>query len=287
MKQLFGLAMGALVATACAEGETIDPESLRGQETGGSESAGSAVVDESGGSITPGSGGSDLTGSGGSGGAGVVTGGQAGGAGTMQSSSGGGGHGGSADGAGSGGSPGAGGSSVGSCTSTSDAGSGVAGFSVLYGASNKGMTSPYIQAVIQAKNGTASSVNVSDLKVRYYMTDEVKQSPMLTINWGHISTSGADAMLGVTPMFAALPLAGCHADSYIEFSLSSGSHPSLAAGESAVFSWQMNGPDQAHDVYTQSNDYSFDSTKNVGDAMAVWDHIVLLRNGEVVWGTPP
>ncbi len=55
-------------------------------------------------------------------------------------------------------------------------------------------------------------------------------------------------------------------------------------GEAAVFAWQMQGPDPAKDVYTQTGDYSFDLSKAV---LTSWDHVVLLQNGAVAWGTPP
>jgi endoglucanase len=71
---------------------------------------------------------------------------------------------------------------------------------------------------------------------------------------------------------------------YIEFGLSSTGHPTLAPGDSADFSFRMNGPNQATDIYTQSNDYSFDSSKT---ALSTWNHVVLVQNGTVVWGTPP
>jgi hypothetical protein len=85
--------------------------------------------------------------------------------------------------------------------------------------------------------------------------------------------------------FAFLPLvpATLGADTYIEFRFSSG-HSLLAPGESAVFSWQMQGPDPSKDVYTQTDDYSFDPSKT---ALATWNHVVLLENGSIVWGIAP
>src|SRR5438445_686754 len=75
-----------------------------------------------------------------------------------------------------------------------------------------------------------------------------------------------------------------NADTYVEFSLSSAGHSNLAPNESADFSWQMQGPNPAQNKYTQTNDYSWDATKT---SLQPWDHVVLLRNGTVVWGTPP
>jgi hypothetical protein len=105
----------------------------------------------------------------------------------------------------------------------------------------------------------------------------------MTINWSHISTSGADAPASVTYAFGAVTPAVTGADTYIEFGFTSG-HTQLALGEAVWFSWQVQGPDPAKDVYNQTNDYSFDASKTT---MTPWTHVVLLQNGSVVWGTPP
>ena len=46
----------------------------------------------------------------------------------------------------------------------------------------------------------------------------------------------------------------------------------------------MQGPNPATDVYTQTNDYSFDGGRT---ALSAWPNIVLFQNGNVAWGTPP
>jgi hypothetical protein len=89
--------------------------------------------------------------------------------------------------------------------------------------------------------------------------------------------------LTVTTTVAPLAPAAVGADTYIEFAFSSG-HSALGHGESAVFSWQMQGPDPAKDVYTQTNDYSFDASKTTLNA---WDHVVLVQNGKIVSGKAP
>jgi hypothetical protein len=157
------------------------------------------------------------------------------------------------------------------------------GFSVLYGVQNSNATSPYIECELHAKNSGTSMVTLSELKVRYYFTDEVKKAPQITINWSHISTSGANQSLSVGATPGTVVPAATGADSYIEFGLSS-SHSMLGPGESADFSWRMNGPNQATDIYTQTNDYSFDASKT---SVTVWDHVVLMQNGSILWGTVP
>ena len=58
----------------------------------------------------------------------------------------------------------------------------------------------------------------------------------------------------------------------------------LVTGDSARFVFQMQGRNPALDVYTQTNDYSFDPSKT---SLTAWPKIVVLQNGNVAWGTPP
>jgi len=157
------------------------------------------------------------------------------------------------------------------------------GLSVLYKVEVPAAISDYLGCQLLVKNSGTGSPAVSTLKVRYYFTDEVHLTPQLKINWSHISTSGPDTDLTVTDILASLVPAAPGADTYIEFGFSSG-HPMLGPGESAVFSWQMQGPDPAKNLYTQTNDYSFDPSKTT---LASWAHVVLLQNGSIVWGMAP
>jgi hypothetical protein len=143
--------------------------------------------------------------------------------------------------------------------------------------------SSYIGSEISINDASTSSVPISSLTLRYYYTDEVHVTPQMTINWSHVSTSGADEDLTVNYTFGTVSPAVMDADSYVEFSFSS-SASVLTPGEAAVFSWQMQGPDPATDIYTQSNDYSFDSTKTT---LTAWNHVVLFESGSVAWGIVP
>jgi hypothetical protein len=143
--------------------------------------------------------------------------------------------------------------------------------------------SAYIGCEISVNDASSTPVQLSDLTVRYYYTDEVHMGPQMTLNWSHVSTSGADEDLTVNYTFGTVSPAVADADSYVEFSFSS-SVSVLTPGEAAVFSWQMQGPDPATDIYTQSNDYSFDSTKTT---LTAWNHVVLFESGSVAWGVVP
>jgi hypothetical protein len=167
-------------------------------------------------------------------------------------------------------------------SSVSD-GSAPTGFSVSYEVGSSAASSAYLGCELSVKNGGTASAAVSSLKARYYFTDEVHLARQMTINWSHVTTSGANADMTVTAAFGAIAPAVPEADSYIEFSFSS-AHAALAPGEAIVFSWQMQGPDPSKDLYTQSNDYSFDASKT---SLTTWNHVVLLDAGTVVWGTVP
>jgi len=270
---------GLLASVSCAAGEEIDISQLHANGTSGSGgdsmtsipgNSGGSDVGNNGGSVGTGQSGSNVpSSSGGNGGSGTPQG---------DASTGSAGHGG-AGGTGSSGAAGSGGSAV---LPVSDAGF-VAGFSVLYKATDNHATTHYVNVELHAKNGGSSPINVGELKVRYYFTDEVKKTPKITIEWSHVTTAGANADLAVSSAVSAVVPAAATADTYIEFGFSGG-HSSLLPGESADFSWHMNGPNEGTDVYTQSNDYSFDAAKT---AVTTWDHVVALRNGIVVWGTPP
>jgi endoglucanase len=276
---------GSFLAAACAEPEELSPSAFHPRfdagstnvtiGTGGSSATSTSVgtTEATGGGpsttattattamATTSGGGSSGTGSGGSGGAGMDA---------STDARGGSGNGGSTG-------PGTGGS-------TGSGGGPVSGFSVLYANMQTAAMSAYIGCELHAKNSAMGSLAVSELKLRYYYTNEVTSAPQLMQNWSHVSTGGAQGALSVTFTVNPLMPPASTADTYLEFSLSSADHPNLAPGESADFSWQMQGPDPSRNKYTQTNDYSWDATKTSAQP---WEHVVLLRNGFVIWGSPP
>jgi hypothetical protein len=157
------------------------------------------------------------------------------------------------------------------------------GLQVLYAVQDSAATSAYMGCELSIVNSGSTPVALSGLEARYYYTDEVHLAPQMTINWSHVSTSGADAPLTVTWTVVPLQPPSTNADTYVAFDFTS-SHSMLAPGESAVFSWQLQGPDPSKDVYTQANDYSFNANMT---ALAPWSHVILAQGGTVVWGSPP
>jgi len=161
------------------------------------------------------------------------------------------------------------------------------GLTVLYSVGDASSTSAYIGCTLSVSNGGSTPVVVSSLEVRYYYTAEdtagAKPTPQMTIQWSHVSTSSADQPLSVTSAFNALSPSAPTADAYVAFDFSS-SHSTLAPGEAAVFSWQMQGPNPATDVYDQTKDYSFSPSMS---ALTPWAHVTLYQSGALAWGSPP
>jgi mannan endo-1,4-beta-mannosidase len=176
---------------------------------------------------------------------------------------------------------------TGAGASDADAGPPATGLSVLYQVGPSSATSAYIGSELSVTNSGSTSVALSSLEARYYRIGEdtggVAVTPQMTIQWSHVSTSGADTDLTVTYAFNPLSPSATGADTYIAFDFSS-SHSSLAPGEAAVFSWQVQGPDPAHDIYNQTSDYSFNASMT---SLAAWTHVTLYQSGSLAWGAPP
>jgi endoglucanase len=156
------------------------------------------------------------------------------------------------------------------------------GVTVQYRVVTADAMTPYIQCELYVKNAGPNTFAVSDLKVRYYFTDDVRMPTTFSLNFSHIATSGANQDLSVTETSMAMVPTAPTADTYLEFSFSS-SHSTLAAGETLDFSWRYN-PTNQNFSFNQTNDYTFDATKtNPTD----WSHVVAFQNGTVIWGAVP
>lgn len=179
-----------------------------------------------------------------------------------------------------GGTAASGGSTTGGFTGSGGSVSGN-GISVQYKAVTVTPAGQYIQCELYVVNAGPHVYNVSDLRVRYYYTSEIK-SPEWSLNWSHITTSGSNQLVTVTESIQRLIPAAPGADTYLEFSFDSPAQPTLGTGEGIGFGWRLNANPVSPLV--QSNDYSFDPSKT---EQADWSHVVLLHGGTVIWGTTP
>ena len=288
------LGFGLLLPVACAQGvqdtsDNVDPSGGTGGGTVGSsagKSSGGAGKANGGAGQGNGTAGSAMGGGGAKGAAGAGTGGALGGASSGgaggKANAGAGGATGGTSGSASTAGGGAGGSMAGAANGTAGSSS-VAGFSVQYKNLNGSATDAYISCEILAKNSGPNSLQVSELKVRYYFTDEPKKTNTFQNNFQHLNVPGNQADLKVTQTVVGMAPTKPTADTYIEFSFSS-SHGTLAPGEALDFAWQMQSANPATDNFTESNDYSFDASKS---ALTDWTHVVLLQGSSPLWGATP
>lgn len=188
------------------------------------------------------------------------------------------GNGGSSGSAGSGGS---GGSSGSGGSGGSDGSPGCpTGLSVTYKADTTTASTTFLGGELQIDNQGDAIVDVSDLRLRYYFTNEVTASVSNTVNWALMGPSN-NRSADVTVQLDLVPLAvpKPKADSYLEFKFQS--DKALSGGYIIIFSWKS-GAQGSGQNFTQTNDYSF-SPSDPTD----YSKLVLFDGDCVVYGTPP
>jgi cellulose 1,4-beta-cellobiosidase len=146
-------------------------------------------------------------------------------------------------------------------------------------------TTAAIGSQIWIVNNGSSPVNLDDLTVRYYLTNEVSATLTNSLNWANVGVVGGSSAgfptgnIGITVVPLSPPVAS--ADTYVEFSFT-GSNM-LPANQYVQFSWRVQ--DFSSQNFTQTGDYSFSAAAT---AETSWQNVVLLYQGQsVVWGVPP
>jgi hypothetical protein len=168
----------------------------------------------------------------------------------------------------------------------SDAGP-IAGFSVLYAnGATMATNSSVIKCVLSIVNNSGQSVPLTELTLRYYYTNEITNTTKIDTNYAHASggQTYADLTNLISKQSVVLTPAKTNANAYVEIGFMAGS-PNIVSGDVPTeVDWQIHQTDY-NQLYTQSNDYSFDASKTSAQA---WDHVALYRNGTtLLWGVPP
>ncbi|HEX2672730.1 MAG TPA: cellulose binding domain-containing protein [Polyangiaceae bacterium] len=243
------------------------------QEGGkGGTSSGGAAGKTSGGSAT-GGGGAGTSGSGGKGGS--TSGGTSSGGGGSTS-------GGVSGGGSGGGGTSSGGGGGGSCMPL-NAGN-LAGISARY--EKEGNDDYALAGKLIIANTGPNTLNLADLKLRYYFTNEVTAALQKTINWCYYRPNGGGAQEDRTGKvsFDVVPMA-CKptgADTYLEFKFTADAGL-LEPGKQIYFSWAVH--NSASQKFTKTNDYSYDASATEGND---FNKVVVLQNsGSKIWGTEP
>ncbi|RKP51730.1 xyloglucanase [Cohnella endophytica] len=124
-------------------------------------------------------------------------------------------------------------------------------------------------------NTGTSAITLSNVKLRYYYTIDGVQAQSFWCDWSTVgSTNVTGSFIGMTT-----PKTG--ADYYLEIGFTSGAG-SLAAGQSIEIQTRSSKSDWTN--YTQTGDYSFDSTDT---SYVDWTKAPAYLSGSLAWGVEP
>lgn len=149
------------------------------------------------------------------------------------------------------------------------------GLKVQFYNGNKSLTLNGIQGSLKLVNTGTTTVNLANVKVRYYYTIDSEKAQTFWCDWSTIGSGN------VTGSFVKLPAAKATADYYMEagFTAAAGS---LAPGSSCEVQIRFSKNDWSD--YSQSNDYSFNAA---GSSFADWNKMTCFISGSLKWGIEP
>jgi endoglucanase len=147
---------------------------------------------------------------------------------------------------------------------------------VQYKVGNANATDNMISATFNIKNTGTAPVNVSGLKLRYYLTKEGSAGLNFYCDYAQLGSSS------VNGSFVTITPAKTGADTYLEISFSSTAGTIAAGGQSGDIQVRVAKTDWTN--FNEADDYSFDGTKT---AFVDWSKVTLYQGGSLVWGTEP
>ncbi|WP_029503319.1 glycoside hydrolase family 48 protein [Lachnoclostridium phytofermentans] len=124
-------------------------------------------------------------------------------------------------------------------------------------------------------NTGSNSINLSDVKIRYYYTIDGEKSQNFWCDWSSIGSGN------VTGTFVKMATPKTGADYYLEIGFTSGAG-SLQAGQGIEVQGRFSKTDWSN--YTQTGDFSFNSS---GNSYADWNKSPAYVSGKLTWGMEP
>jgi len=146
--------------------------------------------------------------------------------------------------------------------------SGTVDITLEYANDNCEIKTNAIKPKVRINNIGNSEINLSNVKFRYWYTNETQQPQVGTIYWTNVNTSTISTLYGRESE-----------SDYMEFSFSEGVIP---VGGKVEINPGINASNWS--MYNQGNDFSF---KNTGSTYVENFNITAYINGTLVWGTPP
>lgn len=152
----------------------------------------------------------------------------------------------------------------------------VSSIELLYRCGETDATTNTIRPWFQIKNTGTAPLNLSTVKIRYWYTVDGSAAQTYGCDYARVGTAN------VTGTFGTVANPVTDADSYFEVGFTSDAGNLAAGANSGDVQMQIHKNDYA--TYTQTNDYSFDSTfSTMGQNLKITGYI----NGELVFGTEP
>lgn len=128
---------------------------------------------------------------------------------------------------------------------------------------------------IKLYNTGTASINLSDVKLRYYYTIDGEKEQNFWCDWSSAGTAN------VTGTFVKMEEGKTGADHYLEIGFKDAAG-TLSAGESVEVQARFSKSDWTN--YTQTDDYSYQGT---GSHFTDWDKVTGYLTGNLKWGTEP
>ena len=123
-------------------------------------------------------------------------------------------------------------------------------------------------------NNSDTSIDLTDITLRYYFTREGNESQSFWCDWSHVGGSNVIGTFVNTASYSKY-------NNYLEISFASAAG-ALASGQSIELNCRFAKSNWS--AYDQSNDYSFNST---ADSYALWDKVTAYSNGTLISGIEP
>jgi len=141
---------------------------------------------------------------------------------------------------------------------------------------NAAASSQAISNQFSLLNTGLSSIPLSEIKVRYWYTVDGDKPQTYWCDYASLGCAN------ITAQFVPLSVSRPAADYYLEIGFTPAAGSLAPGADSGVILNRFSKNDWT--AYTQTNDYSFDSTKT---QLADWDRLTIYRNGTLIWGLEP
>ncbi|GJM70412.1 hypothetical protein HMSSN036_26280 [Paenibacillus macerans] len=134
----------------------------------------------------------------------------------------------------------------------------------------------HIRAQFKIVNNGKETVNLSDVKFRYYFTIDGDKPQEFHCDYAVVGSGN------VRGTFVKLNESAEGADYYLEVSFGPGAGTLAPGADSGEIQVRFNKTDWSN--YSETDDFSYDATKT---SYTEWERVPLYLNGTLVWGLEP